>query len=492
MAAATTSDDLGRGGLSGRRVVTVAADARQFANAPAEFFGHSWHAMQHVPVDELAALQLEALQLRFGELRHTIATLTRLADEAGIDAVGQLNDVVPLLFQHSVYKSYPAALLVRSRFTELTRWLDRLTTIDLAGVDVSECETIDAWLDTLEAATPLRAVHSSGTTGTMSFLPRSTHEWDQMGRASRCGLFQYSDPLGVGGRHDGEWFELIWPLWRSGRSAITRFPGMALPHLLGSTDRLHALRPGRMSSDAAYLAGRVRAAAARGELAKLEISPALRARREEFEREQREMAESLPKFINEISRDMRGRRIWMLATWNVLYNISKAGLDVGLQNVFASDSLITTGGGAKGQVVPDDWEQTVRRFSGVEHIQHSYVMSEITALNKMCERGRYHFEPWIVPFVLDPVDGAPFPRTGEHTGRMAVFDLLAATYWGGFVSGDEFTLSFEPCGCGRTTAHAAPTIERFSDKHNGDDKITCVAAEDAHRAALEFLTGELV
>lgn len=472
--------------------MSIVADAGRFADDPAEYFGRSWHAMQHVPAVELAALQLAALRRRFSELRDTLPVLTRLVDEAGIDSLDHLNEVVPLLFQHSVYKSYPSALLARGRFSELSRWLDRLTTIDLTEVDVSGCETIDSWLDTLEATTQLRVAHSSGTTGTMSFLPRSAHEWEKMFGAFRCGMFQYSDPLGSGGRHDGEWFELIWPLWRSGRSAITRCPDMAMPHLLGSEDRLHALRPGRMSSDAAYFAGRVRAAAARGELDKLEISPALRARRDEFEREQREMAESMPRFINETIEQLKGRRIWMLATWNVLYNISKAGLDAGLEQVFAADSLVTTGGGAKGQVVPDDWEERVQRFIGVDHVQHCYVMSEITALNKMCDHGRYHFEPWIIPFVLDPADGAPFPRAGEHTGRMAVFDLVAATYWGGFVSGDEVTLSFEPCACGRATAHAARTIERYSDKQNGDDKITCVAADDAHRAALEFLTGELV
>jgi hypothetical protein len=325
----------------------------------------------------------------------------------------------------------------------------------------------------------------------MSLVPRSTHEWDQMGQTFRCGLFQFSDPLGSGGRRDGEWFELIWPLWRSGRSAITRFPGMALPYLLGSEHRLHALRPGRMSSDAAYLAGRVGLAAARGELDRLELNPALATRREEFAREQREMAESLPRFINETAHKLRGRRIWILATWNVLYDIAKAGIDAGLENVFAPDSLVTTGGGAKGQVVPQDWEETVERFVGVDHIQHCYVMSEITAVNKMCEQGRYHFEPWIVPFVLDPGTGAPSPREGEHTGRCAVFDLIASTYWGGFISGDEVTLSFDECDCGRTTSHVARRIERYSDKPGGDDKITCVAAEDAHRAALEFLTGEL-
>jgi hypothetical protein len=471
--------------------MSIVQDAQRFADSPSDYFGHSWHAMHHLPADELESLQLASLQLRFDELRDAIPTLARMADESSIDSIDELNAAVPLLFQHSVYKSYPASLLLRNRFTDLTKWLDRLTTIDLSAVDVSNCDSIDAWLDTLEAETELRAAHTSGTTGTMSFLPRSTHEWDEMGRAFRCGLFQYSDPLGTGGRHDGEWFELIWPLWRSGRSAITRFPGMALPHLLGSEERLHALRPGRMSSDAAYLAGRVRMATARGELDQLEISPALRDRREEFEREQREMAKSMPRFIEETVEKLKGRRIWMLATWNVLYNISKAGLDHGLEGVFAPDSLVTTGGGAKGQVVPDDWEETVQRFIGVDHVQHSYVMSEITAMNKLCEHSRYHFEPWTIPFVLDPEDGAPYPRQGEHTGRCAVFDLVASTYWGGFISGDEVTMSFDECACGRTTPHLARKIERYSEKQGGDDKITCVAAEDAHRAALEFLTGEL-
>jgi hypothetical protein len=474
--------------------MTVAVDARRFADSPAAYFGHSWRAMHDLPVAELEALQLAALQLRFGELRDAIPTLSAMADEQGVDAIESLEDVVPLLFQHSVYKSYPASLLLNSRFTELTRWLDRLTTHDLSDVDVTACGTVDEWLDVLDTETALRVAHSSGTTGTMSFLPRSAHEWDRMFEGARCGMFQFSDPTGAGGAHEGEYFELIWPLYRRGRSAIMRMPEMGMKHLLGSEERLHALRPGQMSSDAMLVAARLRAAAARGELDQLEVNPALRERRAEFEREQREMAMSLPRFINEVAHDLAGRRIWLLATWNVLYELARAALDSGLERVFAEDSLVTTGGGAKGQTVPDDWEETVQRFTGVETIQHAYVMSEITALNKLCEHGRYHFEPWIVPFALDPDDGSPLggrDRVGEHTGRCAVFDLVAATYWGGFISGDEVSLSFEECACGRTTPHAARRIERYREKQGGDDKITCVASEDAHRAALEFLTGEL-
>ena len=111
--------------------------------------------------------------------------------------------MVPLLFQHSVYKSYPLALLVKNRFAELTRWLDRLTTHDLSGVDVGACDSIDSWLDVLDDQTELRVAHTSGTSGMMSFLPRAKDEWDQMFSAIRCGLFQYSDPNGTGDRHAG-------------------------------------------------------------------------------------------------------------------------------------------------------------------------------------------------------------------------------------------------------------------------------------------------
>jgi hypothetical protein len=246
-----------------------------------------------------------------------------------------------------------------------------------------------------------------------------------------------------------------------------------------------------MSSDAMYLAGRLRAAEARGELDRLELNPALHARRAEFEREQRELQQGLPRFLEETIDRLRGERVWVLATWNVLYGIARGGLARGLDHVFAPDSLVTTGGGAKGQVVPDGWEDDVKRFTGVDRVQHAYVMSELTGLNKMCEHEHYHVEPWIVLFVLDPDDGCPLPREGRQTGRAAFFDLLPDTYWGGFISGDEVTADWTPCACGRTTPHVERRVERYSDKH-GDDKITCAASDEAHRAALEFLTERLV
>jgi hypothetical protein len=457
--------------------VTPAA-AREFASSPAQFFDHSWHAMQHVERERLEALQLAALRLRFADLRDRLPTLTAMAGEQDVTAIDALDDVVPLLFEHSVYKSYPVSLLQRNRFDAVTRWLDRLTTHDLSGVDVSRCEGIDDWLDALDTQTPLRVAHSSGTAGTMSFLPRSQTEWDRMIESLRPSLF------GNGVEH----LDLIWPGFRHGRGAITRLPDMAIDRLLGSEERLHVLRQGRMSADAMFLAAQLRAAQARGEVDQLEVNPSLLARREEFEQAQRELLEGLPRFIETVSGRLAGKRIWLMGTWNVLHAIAQAGLEAGLENVFAADSLVTTGGGAKGQSVPDGWDEDVKRFVGVDHLQHAYGMSELTAINKLCEHGRYHLEPWLIGFVLDPETGRPLPREGTQTGRAAFFDLIAESYWGGFITGDEVTADWEPCACGRTTLHLARQIERFSDKRDDDDKITCAASDEAHASALEFLT----
>ena len=462
-------------------------EVRAFATSPDQYFGGSWYAMHHVEPDRLAALQLASVKMRFAELRDRIPTLSVMADELGVVEIAEIDDVVPLLFQHSVYKSYPPSLLEKNQFAHLTRWLDRLTTHDLSGVDVSACDGIDAWLDTLDVSTDLRVAHSSGTTGTMSFLPRGLDDWHRMSAALRCGLHAVADPFGDRD-HTDDFFDLIWPLYRHGRSAVARVPDLGMAQLLGSEDRFHALRQGRLSSDAMYLAGRMRAASARGELDRLEISAALRARRDEFEEERRELAEGLPHFLEHTIDQLKGQRIWMMAPWSVLYGMARAGLERGLEGVFAPDSVITTGGGAKGQTPPADWEDVVKRFVGVDRLQQTYGMSEITALNKLCEHDRYHFEPWIVPFVLDPDSGAPLARRGVQTGRMACFDVLPASYWGGFITGDEVTADWTPCPCGKTTPHVDRAIERYSEMRGGDDKITCAASDDAHRAALDLLT----
>jgi len=427
-----------------------------------------------LPRAEREALQLEGLQERFAALRDQIAVLRVLADQQDITAIEAVGDAAPLLFEHKMYKSYPAKLLLRYRFADLTRWLQRLTAVDLSGLPTGGIASIDGWIDALEEHTSLRVSTSSGTSGTMSFLPVSTAEM-----AAR-------DSLGVG---EGEHLDVVWPNFARGTAGPCRMAEIVERSIAGGPERFHALHPGRMSADLQLLAARVRIAQARGE--RLDVDEALRARLPEFEAQQREMREAVPRFLHELDTNVRGKRVFLVGLSNIMFGLAEAGIAAGIEDLFAPDSIVIVGGGGKGTTLPPDYEQVIERFTGAPSLGSGYSMSELNSANQRCEQGDYHIWPTSIFYVLDPDSGQMLPREGVQTGRAGFYDLIAQTYWGGFVTGDEVTVDWSPCTCGRTTPHVKPTIRRYSELQGGDDKITCAATEEAQEVALDFLTGEL-
>ncbi len=143
-----------------------------FRNDPIAYFEGSITKMHTIPREELEALQRESMRRRFAEHRQSIEMLRNLADRLDIKEVRDFDDVVPLLFPHTAFKSYPPALLDRKRFDLMTRWLEKLTPVDLSGIDCTGCDSIDEWIDRLDAGSALEVITSSGTTGTISIIPK--------------------------------------------------------------------------------------------------------------------------------------------------------------------------------------------------------------------------------------------------------------------------------------------------------------------------------
>ena len=83
------------------------------------------------------------------------------------------------MFSHTAFKSYPSALIDKKRFDLMTKWLDKLTSYDLSNVDTQGCNSIDDWIDRLDEQTPLQVITSSGTTGTISILPKDKRGADR-------------------------------------------------------------------------------------------------------------------------------------------------------------------------------------------------------------------------------------------------------------------------------------------------------------------------
>lgn len=446
---------------------------------------YSLHSWEHLPREEIDALQLAGLQRRFAQLRDAIPMLRKLADAEGVEGVEQVEDVVPLLFDHSMYKSYPPALLEGNRFAQLNRWLAKLTAHPVAEVDVSPCQSIDQWLEVMDAALPeLRISHSTGTSGTVSFLPHSQSELDKNGAMKQMSVWNLGAPL----RGERPELHVAYPFFRSGYSSHLRGNDGIVKHLLRDEDHFHAAYPARMSSDVLYLSARVKAAQAKGTLDRLQINPALLARKQEHEALQAQMPTHLKRFFQQVSQELRGKRIFVWATWNLLHNMAKAGLEAGLEAVFADSSYVSTGGGAKGLVQPPGWREDILRFTGAKQLHELYAMSEVLATHMRCEHGHYHLSHLAIPYVLDPQSSQPLPRHGRVTGRAAFFDLGADSRWGGFISGDEITLEWDqPCPCGRTSRYIVGEVQRYSERSGGDDKITCAGTKSAHQEAMDFL-----
>ena len=456
---------------------------------PTSFHNAPYDEAFRLSIAQIEQLHLEGARQRFAELRPRLPVLDKLAREQGIDAIGQIDDIAPLLFPHTVYKSYPISYLERARFDKLTTWLSGLTTSDISQVDAAGIESIDDWLDLLDARTDLTVAHTSGTTGKLSFVPRSKDQWQQTivhsamiirdwwGRGSGPDILQNKIPI-------------IIPGYRYGAAAMQRGNGIQVDLYAGGEDNALFMYPdARFSADVASLAGRLRSAEARGEAGILDIPQVLLDRRQALIELEQRRPQDVRHFFDEAQRRFGGKDVYVTAMWAILFDWAEEGLKRGIKNIFGPGSVLLTGGGNKGKDLPDDWREQVLEFLGFSNFYEMYATSEMMGLCMMCEHGHYHIPPVIVPFLLDPATGKPLPRKDGTTGRFAGLDLMPNTYWAGLITGDEITLSGweRPCVCGRTGPHVIPPVRRYSEKEGGDDRIVCAGAPEAHDRALEFL-----
>lgn len=462
---------------------------RNLLQEPLSYIDGSYLEGHRLTREQLEQVHLAGIRKRFGELRKRVPVLDRLATEQGIEAIDSIEDAVPLLFPHTVYKSYPLSILERGQFDRLTRWLDGLTAEDLGKVDVSGVETIDDWVSCMDRQTDLRLLHTFGTTGKLSFVPRMREHWIQSTTLTAHAVRDWH------GEHTGPdlmtaRLPMVQPGYRFGAGATYRGVEAMVKLWAGGDDNALFLYPhDYFSADIASLAGRLRAAEARGEQGKLELSPALLKRREEFAHREQQRPGRMKEFLQTAVQRFGGKDICLFAVWPILFEWAEQGLAEGLRGLFGEGSLLMSGGGSKGRVLPADYREQIHEFLGFRRTFETYSMSELMPGNVRCEAGHYHAPPVLVPFLLDPETGKMLPRTGTQTGRYACFDMLPHNYWGGLVTGDEITMAGwdEPCSCGRASPYIHGEIRRYSEKQGGDDKINCAGAPEAHDRAVDFL-----
>ncbi|QIX52661.1 hypothetical protein [Rhodococcus sp. DMU1] len=414
---------------------------------------------------------IEILDSQFQQRRRQVPVLAQRAEAEGITQIRAREDMIPLLFPHTTYKSYPESLVAKGRWAQMNRWLDSLSAHRVTDVDVSAVEDVDGWIAALERTGHLVS-SSSGTSGKGSFLNKSRRDRD----ANQQDMLRCLTDLGVPPRNT--WHVIpVGP--ETGQSAHVAMRNLLVDNYArpDAIPLFEGTPPGGFHRYLARLSAMRRAmadgTASPDEIASFEAEAAERA----SEQERR-----LDHFAERIL-ERRTENIFFSSQFPQLFRLCEILKDKGVgEGDITGANALTTGGGLKGTSLPADYQEQIFRMLniGPDRFMHYYSMQELNIRLPKCPAGRYHVPDEIVLFVLDkPGEALAGESDGVVQGRAAFFDTTVDGRWGGTISGDRITVDLGECPCGRSGDTILPDIVRYSDLAD-DDKITCAGTMDAY------------
>ncbi|OBA71401.1 hypothetical protein A5641_01495 [Mycobacterium sp. 1554424.7] len=421
--------------------------------------------------DDLLPIQLEAANERLQGQADAIPLLANRAESAGLKEVKRVDDLVPLLFAHTTYKTYAEGWLNEGRWDRMGKWLATVSTRGVEGLDTAGVESLDDWIKRLETVGHYLSC-SSGTTGKPAMLSCTEGDIELSAKINieallwATGLARGEDRkfLGLGPQFAAPREDAI-------RQAMvdcfsSRYPpyqfGDGEPITVGSMVDMITLR--RKLTDGT---------ARPNEVAEFERIAAQRAS---------DMETSAKKAIDAV---IEAREVPLLATgmFATLYQIADGIRAKGNGGAdFNPTNAMMVAGGLKGAALPDNYREYILETFNVaeERLYHAYSMREINATFPLCHAGRYHISPWVIMLPLDSAGEQILAAdTAEIEARAAFFDASIEGRWGGVISGDKVSVSFAKCRCGHQGPTVGRDITRYADLPGGD-KISCAGSIDAY------------
>jgi hypothetical protein len=419
---------------------------------------------------EVAALQLQAVNERLQERRTQIPVLERRLGDLGLTDVSVLEDLVPLLFAHTTYKSYPESFVTRGQWGQLTKWYSTLAVGGVDEVDLDGVSDLDGWVAAMWSAKRY-AYASSGTSGKSSFLPALEADRTNSRRMMPM-VMEWPDPRPTGGNRP-RWYQFMPP--RGWYAGIDRY--RILAEEIAAPDAIMCLGDEPMLlSEVSYIAA-MRQAMIAGTASPADIA--------QFERVTSDRGDVMRAAMEAMAKDIVAHHdepMVVIGMWSQHWAFMELAREQGLPDgAFSASSIISTGGGTKGAALPDDYKQQIDAFYGGVRRRTSYGMAELSITFPKCEVARYHPVPWCVTLVLDESGERVLnQREGRVEGRAAFFDVALHGRWGGVVSDDRITVDFDTCQCGRPGPTILDNVVRYADLQGKDDKLSCAGTIDAY------------
>ena len=420
-----------------------------------------------IPEAELRPLHIAAAQEALETQRQSIPILDKRAKEMGVDKIRSLDDMVPLLFAHTNYKSYPATFLSQGRWKQLLQWLSLISTPDYSDVDLEGVKDIDDFLARLWAKGYF-VTTSSGTGGKLSLMPKSRQD---LNRFRDYLLYHSHIDDGIEPKNQYHYFCFA---ANKGTYTATYSNEMRIEGF-GRPDSTYVLIEEPMLNATVMRMADMRKRMAEGTATPDEIAA--------FERDAQEQGERLQARFNWMAEkllELRHEKIWLMGMTAQLWDLMMFARERGITKLdLAPGSVVTGGGGMKHLKLPEDFQEQLNAFYGMKG-PAAYGMSEQSWLFPACKAKRYHAHPFAATLILDERGEKLLPREGQVTGRHAFLDPTTEYRWGGLISGDKVTADFNPCPCGRRGMTILQPVRRYADINADGDKIECAGTIDAY------------
>lgn len=420
---------------------------------------------------DVDALQLDAIRELFIRCRGEISVLDRRAKDLGIQEISGPRDLVPLLFAHQTYKSYPDSFVAQNKWALMNRWLDTLSTTTVGPVDVRDVTDTDGWVARLSEHGH-HVLLSSGTSGKTSFLNRN--EWDRdLTKDNVVQNMRLTQGIPEGERRPAL---LLGP-----RNGTHIFVGVmqAIAEQFGLPDATYWLSELTLTEEDTK-----RQAELRRQVAEGSASPStIRELEERIAARQQHMSESIESMVDALAQH-QDEAVMIIGLWLphflLMEQARRRGMTDGALN---PESTIFVGGGLKGAVLPDDFREQVERFYGLgpSRYHRAYGMVELSTQFLWCDAARYHRPPWVSMLILDK-NGEELLEpdgNGDVRGRLAFFDIATEARWGGVITGDQVMVHTHPCPCGRPSPSISEVV-RYTDLPGGDDKLSCAGTMSSY------------
>ena len=428
------------------------------------------HDPFHAAYGSLVEQQLAAVDERFQDRVGKIKLLANRAEEGGISQVRSLHDIVPLLFAHTAYKSYPESWLIDGKWDRLGKWLDTVSTNRVEPMDTSAVGGLDDWLEMLAERQHFVSC-SSGTTGKCAMMNATQFDLDFAGRS----LLQAIRWGGLAPNHDRRMISL-------GQVAATprnRATGRPMVEAFSPPD----FPPFAPNVPPITIGGITEMVVLRKRIADGTAQPSELAYYEELAAEREASIASAIEQAADALIANREHRLHIMGLFVPLYQVARLVRERGYSGKDFEENTTFISGGLKRVALPDDYKQFVFDTFNISQPRalQTYGMQELSTNAPRCSAGRYHMAPWTMLLLLDESGENLIEPCfdGEVEGRAAFFDLSMDGRWGGVISGDKIRATWATCECGRGSPSVADDIQRFADLASGD-KIACSGTIDAY------------